>query len=41
MLKLKYFSGMELVLSPKDSKWAEGIQEWGAEENSWPQKRKL
>jgi hypothetical protein len=25
-------------LSPKVSKWAEGIQEWGPEENSGPQK---
>lgn len=32
---------MKRLLSPKDGKWVEGIQEWGAEENSWPQKEEV
>jgi len=32
---------MKRRLSPKDSKWAEGIQEWGAEGNSWPWKEEV
>ena len=41
MFKLEIFFGRETFLSRKDSKWAEGIQEWGAEENSWPQKEEV
>jgi hypothetical protein len=29
------------LLSPKDSKWTEGIQKWGAEENSLLQKEEV
>jgi len=32
---------MKSLLSPKDSKWAEGTQEWGHEENSGPQKEEV
>ena len=32
---------MKLPLSPKDSKWAEGIQESGAAGNSWPRKKEV
>jgi len=32
---------MKRLLSAKDSKWAEGIQEWDAEGNSWPRKEEV
>jgi len=32
---------MKLLFSPKDSKWTEGIQEWGAEEDSLLQKEEV